>query len=217
MQVDIRGNPYGLLAAHPVAPLVSLHHLDYVDPIFPNMTRIDSVRKLVMAYKTDPGRTLQRSFCYDPKRNWSVSVSWGYSVELYPFLPTARELETAFKTFKTWRSRSDGPFTFNTRPVNSDPCGKPILYFLDRVDDVGGGQTRSSYKRYVDVSGKECERLDYAPALAVQNVDVSAPQFMPHLWRKVRDFSAAIRLLFFCSVFCCQYFTRNILLPPCNI
>jgi len=30
MQVDIRGDAYGMLAAHPVAPLVSLHHLDHI-------------------------------------------------------------------------------------------------------------------------------------------------------------------------------------------
>ncbi|XP_061360930.1 uncharacterized protein LOC133304871 [Gastrolobium bilobum] len=184
-QVDIRGNPYGLLAAHPVAPLVSLHHLDYVDPMFPNMNRVDSAKKLVTAaYKTDPGRTLQRSFCYDLRRNWSVSVSWGYSVELYPFLPTAKELETTFGTFKTWRSWKNGPFTFNTRPVRNDPCEKPLVYFLDRVDNVGGGQTRSRYRRYVDVSGKECEGVEYTTALAVPYVDVYASHFMQHLWKK---------------------------------
>ncbi|XP_027351296.1 uncharacterized protein LOC113862408 [Abrus precatorius] len=183
-QVDIRGNPYGLLSAHPVAPLVSLHHLDNVDPIFANMTRIESVRKLVTAYKTDPGRTLQQSFCYDLRRNWSVSVSWGFTVQLYPFLATAKELETALRTFDTWRSWSDGPFTFNTRPVSSDPCQKPLLYFMDRVQSVGGDQTRSTYQRYVDVSEKKCGRAEYDRALAVQYVDVSASRFMPDLWKK---------------------------------
>ncbi|TKY65990.1 Beta-1,3-glucosyltransferase protein [Spatholobus suberectus] len=181
-QVDIRGNPYGLLAAHPVAPLVSLHHLDYVDPIFPNMTRVDSVKKLITAYKTDPGRTLQRSFCYDLRRNWTVSVSWGYSVELYPSLRTVKELETAFRTFYTWRSWSDGPFTFNTRPVSGDPCERPLLYLLDRVRTVGGDKTRTMYRR--NGSWKECGRDDYARALAVQHVDVSASHFMRDLWKK---------------------------------
>ncbi|KAE9618087.1 hypothetical protein Lal_00041894 [Lupinus albus] len=181
-QVDIRGNPYGLLASHPVAPLVSLHHLNYVDPIFPNMTRLNSIEKLVTAYKTDPGRTLQHSFCYDVNRNWSISISWGYSLELYPYLATAKELETAFRTFKTWRSWQDEPFTFNTRPVSNDPCQKPLVYFLDRVGNMGGSMTRSTYKRYVDYFGKECERNKHA--LAVQYVDVSASHFMPHLWKK---------------------------------
>ncbi|RDX63799.1 hypothetical protein CR513_57728, partial [Mucuna pruriens] len=183
-QVDIRGNPYGLLAAHPVAPLVSLHHLDYVHPLFPNMTRVDSVRKLFTAYKTDPGRTLQHSFCYDLRRNWSVSVSWGYSVELYPSILTAKDLETAFRTFHTWRSWSDGPFTFNTRPVNTDPCETPLVYVMDRVRNVSRDKTRSTYRRYIDDSRKECERANYARALAVQYVDVYASHFEPDLWKK---------------------------------
>nr|KYP51769.1 hypothetical protein KK1_026430 [Cajanus cajan] len=183
-QVDIHGNPYGLLAAHPVAPLVSLHHLDYVDPIFPNMDRVDAVKKLITAYELDPGRALQKSFCYDLRRNWSVSVSWGYAVELYPSLPTAKDLEMAFRTFDTWRSSSDGPFTFNTRPVSGDTCEKPLGYMLDRVRSAGGDKTRSSYKRHFDVSGKECSRGEYARALAVQYVDVSAPRFSKDLWKK---------------------------------
>ncbi|KAJ6362983.1 hypothetical protein OIU78_003220 [Salix suchowensis] len=89
-QVDIRGDPYGLLAAHPLAPLVSLHHLDYVQPIFPELNRIDSVKKLISSYKMDPGRTLQHSFCYDLTRNWTVSASWGYTIQIHPSLITAK-------------------------------------------------------------------------------------------------------------------------------
>ncbi|KAI4354550.1 hypothetical protein L6164_003402 [Bauhinia variegata] len=183
-QVDIRGSPYGLLAGHPVAPLVSLHHLDYVEPIFPNMTREDSVKKLVITYKTDPGRILQQSYCYDLRRNWSVSVSWGYSVQLYPSLMTAKKLETAFRTFQTWRTWSNDPFTFNTRPMSENPCERPLVFFLDRVESVDGGETRGSYVRYVDVSQKECDREEYVPALAVQYVNVSASHFLSDLWKK---------------------------------
>lgn len=46
-QPDIWGSPYGLLAAHSVTPLVSLHHLDYVKSISPNVTRMDSVKKFL--------------------------------------------------------------------------------------------------------------------------------------------------------------------------
>jgi len=176
-----------LLASHPVAPLVSLHHLDYVDPIFPGMTRVDAVKKLVTAYKTDTGRALQKSFCYDLRRNWSVSVSWGYSVEIYPSLRTAKELETAFRTFRTWRSWSDGPFTFNTRTLSSDPCEKPVVYMLDRVLSLDGDMTRSIYRRLENSPGNVCTRDDYAQALDVQYVDVFASRFTPDVWKKVCD------------------------------
>ncbi|GAV89860.1 DUF604 domain-containing protein, partial [Cephalotus follicularis] len=102
-QFDIRGNPYGLLSAHPMTPLVSLHHLDYVDPIFPNQTRINSLKSLMGAYRVDPNRILQQSICYYQKRNWSISVAWGYSIQLYPMLLPAFKLEVALQTFKTWR------------------------------------------------------------------------------------------------------------------
>ncbi|MED6199787.1 hypothetical protein PIB30_079133 [Stylosanthes scabra] len=180
-QVDIRGNPYGLLAAHPVAPLVSLHHLDYVDPIFPNLNRSHSIQKLVNTYKTDPGRMLQKSFCYDPLRNWTVSVSWGYSVELYPSLVTAKDLEMAFGTFQTWSTRRSEPFTLNTRPVSNDPCVMPLVYFLDDVGKAGLGESRSRYKRN---GGEECQRDEYKEPLAVQYVDVFASRFTQEMWIK---------------------------------
>ncbi|PON90824.1 hypothetical protein TorRG33x02_134620 [Trema orientale] len=183
-QLDIRGDPYGVLAAHPVAPLVSFHHLDYLQPLFPNLTRIDSLRKLVGAYEADPGRTLQQTLCYDLRRNWSVSVSWGYTVQLYPSLVTAKELGTAWLTFKSWRTRNPGPFTFNTRPVSPDPCEKPGLYFLDGIVRTGAGRTVTTYKRHVHYSENVCDRVDYTPALAIESIKVSAPQFNPDWWNK---------------------------------
>ncbi|XP_030450012.1 uncharacterized protein LOC115672356 [Syzygium oleosum] len=182
-QVDIRGNPYGLLAAHPLAPLVSLHHLDYVDPIFPGLDQIESLKKLRTAFESDPGRTLQHSFCYDLARNWSVSVSWGYTVQLYPSLLTAKELETAIQTFQTWRSWSNEPFTFNTRQVGPNPCEQPVVYFLDRVHRVGDGQMLTTYVR-PSVDENDCDLPQYAPALAVQSFNVSSSTFRPNMWKK---------------------------------
>ncbi|KAF8402969.1 hypothetical protein HHK36_011062 [Tetracentron sinense] len=182
-QVDIRGDPYGLLAAHPVAPLVSLHHLDYVKPLFPNGTQLESLRSLISAYRVDPGRTLQQSFCYDLKRNWSVSVAWGYTAQIYPWLLTAKELETPLQTFQTWKSWSNEPFAFNTRPLSPDPCERPIIYFLDRVQEVGAGETLSSYKRFVAEPVKDCDRADYISAF-LQTVNVSATNMEPHEWKK---------------------------------
>ncbi|CAL5389707.1 unnamed protein product [Camellia sinensis] len=183
-QVDVRGDPYGLLAAHPVAPLVSLHHLDYVQALFPGLTQIDSLKKLIQVYNLDPGRILQQSFCYDLSRNWSISVSWGYTVQLYPTLVLAKELETPFQTFVSWRSWSQEPFTFNTRVMSSDPCERPVIYFLDQVEEVEMGQTRTTYKRFLGESRKECGQEDYVPVLSVEFVTVLAATFQPDMWKK---------------------------------
>ncbi|KAE8684796.1 ribulose bisphosphate carboxylase/oxygenase activase 1 [Hibiscus syriacus] len=181
-QVDIRGNPYGLLAAHPLAPLVSLHHLEYVEPIFPGMTRIESLKKLIAAYEKDPSRALQHSFCYDLKRNRSVSVSWGYTAQLYPYLDTPKKLETAFSTFQSWRTRKNGPFTFNTRPVEKDPCERPVTYFLDRAESVKGDRTLTRYARHVEESVKECERPDHTRASGVKFIGVLSAKLDPAIW-----------------------------------
>ncbi|XP_050230523.1 uncharacterized protein LOC126679516 [Mercurialis annua] len=174
-QLDIRGNPYGLLAAHPLAPLVSLHHLDYVHSIFPGMNRVDSLRKLVKPYQMDPGRMLQHTICHDLTRNWSVSVSWGYTIQLYPSIVTAKQLETAFQTFQTWRSWSNDPFTFNTRPMSKDPCERPVVYFLDGIVEnvVGQGQGLTRYKRHVEDGETSCDRPEYGGVETVQFINVT--------------------------------------------
>ncbi|XP_022859773.1 uncharacterized protein LOC111380439, partial [Olea europaea var. sylvestris] len=185
-QFDIRGNLYGLLAAHPLAPLVSLHHLDYVQPLFPGMSRIDSVKKLVEAYKKDPSRAVQLCFCYDLSRNWSISISWGYTVQLYPTLVTAKDLSTPLQSFLTWGSWGEEPFTFNTRAMNLEPCRRPVIYYYDGVDNLGNGQTLTSYRRPVsEMRRKQCDNKGYASAYAIKMFNVTTEVFDPELWKKV--------------------------------
>ncbi|XP_023552436.1 uncharacterized protein LOC111810092 [Cucurbita pepo subsp. pepo] len=183
-QFDIRGQPYGILAAHPVAPLVSLHHLDSVEPLFPNKTRIDSLKLLMEAYRVDSSRIIQQSVCYDRRRKWSVSIAWGYTVQIYPFLVTATDLEIPFQTFKTWRSWSNGPFSFNARPVSADPCWRPVVYFLKGVQEVDTRGTKTSYKRFVAKDEKVCDRQDYGRVMAVKEVTVSSMKMDTQLWMK---------------------------------
>ncbi|XP_052177921.1 uncharacterized protein LOC127791834 isoform X2 [Diospyros lotus] len=54
-QVDIRGDIFGLLSAHPLSPLLSLHHFEALEPIFPNMTRNQAFEHLFKAVNVDPG------------------------------------------------------------------------------------------------------------------------------------------------------------------
>ncbi|KAE7996733.1 hypothetical protein FH972_001429 [Carpinus fangiana] len=184
-QFDIRGDPYGILAAHPQTPLLSLHHLDYLKPIFPNQTQIESVKSLMDAYRVDPTRILQQSFCYNHRRKWSVSIAWGYTIQIYTSFLTAKDLQRPLLTFKTWRTWKDGPFTFNTRPVSSDPCEQPVTYFLDKVQEVGKSGTVTTYRRYVANQGKNCDTADHARAMAVQSIRVSSMKMDPEHWKKV--------------------------------
>ncbi|KAL0426304.1 UNVERIFIED_CONTAM: hypothetical protein Slati_2805200 [Sesamum latifolium] len=183
-QMDIRGSPFGLLSAHPLAPLVSLHHLDYVQSLFPGTNRVDSVKRLIQAYKSDPSRTLQQSFCYDPTRNWSISVSWGYNVQLYPFLVTAKDMSTPLQTFLTWGSWSQEPFTFNTRVMSLKPCERPIIFYFDRVKGFGYGRTLTRYRRPRPENRRQCDDENYAAAYSVKEFNVSAPILHPRIWNK---------------------------------
>ncbi|TXG49823.1 hypothetical protein EZV62_025698 [Acer yangbiense] len=183
-QMDIRGDPYGLLAAHPMAPLVSLHHVEYLDSLFPSWNRIDSLKILMSAYRVDPNRILQQSICYDTKRKWSLSISWGYTVQIYPLLLSANNLAMPLQTFKTWRSWSDGPFVFNTRHVSNDPCQHPVVYFLDQAEKVGRTGTQTIYSQFGPKFGKGCDRPEYRKAMAIKKIVVSSLKMDPEYWLK---------------------------------
>ncbi|XP_076929200.1 uncharacterized protein LOC143593460, partial [Bidens hawaiensis] len=143
-QMDIRGDAYGLLAAHPMTPLISLHHLDYINPLLPNLTKYESLDTLIQTYRLDPPRAMQQSFCYH--NTWSISVSWGYTVQIYPALLRAQELAMPLQTFFTWSSFKDGPFTFNTRPMSTNSCERPAIYYISRVQEAQN-DTMTTYMR----------------------------------------------------------------------
>lgn len=182
-QLDIRGNPCGLLAAHPLVPLVSLHHLDQLTPLFPYQTRINSMKKLISAYHIDPARIVQQSFCYDHKRRWSISISWGYTIQIYTTLLIAADLQMPLQTFRTWRSSSNGPFIFNTRPMSSVPCQRPAMFFLDQVTKVGRSGSITIYKR---IEGKETCKKTCISNVEVQRIKVSALKLDPEYWKMYR-------------------------------
>ncbi|KAL0919644.1 hypothetical protein M5K25_011755 [Dendrobium thyrsiflorum] len=189
-QVDLRGDIYGLLAAHPIAPLLSLHHLDYVPPISPLFhSRLQALRSLINATRADQPRALQQSFCYLHHRrlNWSISVSWGYTAQLYPWLLSPKELEVPIRTFRTWKTSDTRHFTFNTRELglSSRPCERPLRYFLEGVEDGREG-TVTEYRRHGwgDDGKESCEKLGFEAMGVVEKVRVTASKMDPMQWRK---------------------------------
>lgn len=152
MQYDVYGNLLGLLGAHPVTPLVSLHHLDVVDPIFPGKTRAESLRQLFQSVKMDSASIVQQSICYDKKRNWSISIAWGYVIQIIKGVMSPRELEKPSRTFLNWYKRADyTAYAFNTRPVTRQPCQKPYYFYINSVKyDRKRGQTLGIYTFHND-------------------------------------------------------------------
>ncbi|WOG87454.1 hypothetical protein DCAR_0206679 [Daucus carota subsp. sativus] len=134
-QIDLQHDISGLLSAHPQTPLLSLHHLELVEPIFPSMSRYDSVNHLMKVAKIDQPRLLQQSVCYLKENNWTFSISWGYSSQIYEKIITPSVLQRPLQTFshRVWKGPKV-PFMFNTRGVPGDPCEAPHVFFLDSVE-----------------------------------------------------------------------------------
>uniref|UniRef100_A0A0D3FGQ9 Uncharacterized protein n=1 Tax=Oryza barthii TaxID=65489 RepID=A0A0D3FGQ9_9ORYZ len=175
-----------MLAAHPLAPLVSLHHLDHIEPISPggqHGSPLDAARRLVRASRLDPARSLQQAFCYQrgPRYTWSVSVSWGYTVQLYPWAVAPHELEVPLRT-----RGGRGPM------ARDDACAQPAVFFLSaaRNDTSSRGRGRSratmtEYTRRVAKPGaKECDRPSFLAASTVHTVRVFAPKMSPNEWTR---------------------------------
>ncbi|KAI9193947.1 hypothetical protein LWI28_001615 [Acer negundo] len=133
-QCDLYGNLFGLLSAHPIAPLLSIHHLDLLEPIFPDLDRVEAVRHFLESVKLDSASIIQQSICYDNSKFWSISVSWGYVVQIFRNVVSPRELERPTRTFLNWYPRADyKAYSFNTRPVPKNPCQKPFIFYMEMV------------------------------------------------------------------------------------
>ncbi|KAI9081919.1 hypothetical protein K1719_036181 [Acacia pycnantha] len=133
-QYDVYGDLLGLLGSHPVAPLVTLHHLDVVEPIIPRMSRVRGIQRLMESVRHDSASVMQQSICYDKNKSWSISVSWGYVVQVWRGILSPREIETPSRTFLNWYKRADyTAYTFNTRPVFRHPCQKPFVFYMGKT------------------------------------------------------------------------------------
>lgn len=183
-QYDVYGNLFGLLAAHPVTPLVSLHHLDVVEPIFPNVTRVQALQRLTMPMKLDSAGLMQQSICYDKSKSWTISVSWGFAVQVFRGVFSPREIEMPSRTFLNWYKRADyKAYAFNTRPVSRNPCQKPFVFYVSKARfDPSLNLTVSEYARH-RVPHPACKWKMADPT----NLDVIVVHKKPdpHLWERV--------------------------------
>ncbi|KAI8526160.1 hypothetical protein RHMOL_Rhmol13G0287500 [Rhododendron molle] len=157
-QIDLKGDISGLLSSHPQTPLMSLHHFDKVDPIFPSMDRFQSAEHLMKSAKVDQSRLLQQTICYHRPTNWSFSVSWGYSAHIYEKVLPKSILKRPLETFRPWKKGLTPPFyMFNTRlPPFKDPCNAPHVFFMESVENFGRNQIVSTYVRSSPQGSPNC-------------------------------------------------------------
>lgn len=210
MQFDVYGNLFGLLAAHPVRPLVSLHHLDLLKPIFPNMGWVESLERLRGPMALDSAGLMQQSMCYDKHHRWTVSVSWGFVVQIIRGFVNARDMEIPARSALNWyRNFDKNGYTFNTRPLYEHKCQKPLVYYVSKARlDLNTNKTVTEYVLDRTQSPK-CEWKIANPSW-IQKVEVhKRPD--PHLWDKVNfnvfiymhthmDLYCFITLIFFSQI-----------------
>lgn len=148
-QFDVRGNAFGLLAAHPLTPLVSLHHIDNIDPIFPSMTTSKAMQHLFHAANVDPQRILQQTVCYDRWSSWTVSVSWGYAIQAYSKPVSLPDVLPVPETFRQWKRGNvlAGVYTFNTKKFHPHPCQRPTIFYLNSVSSTKHGIIETVYNK----------------------------------------------------------------------
>ncbi|KAH6819618.1 hypothetical protein C2S51_003221 [Perilla frutescens var. frutescens] len=174
-QIDLRGNLSGFLSSHPKSPLISLHHLDAVEPIFPDMDRYEAARHLMKAAAADQPRMLQQTICHHRQSNWSISVSWGYSAHIYERIIPRSRLQLPLETFEPWSSTSRPRplYMFNTRLPSNNSCEAPHVFFFkevrNKVVSMHKGSILTTYSR-------------------------AAPRGMPPCAKNTADFISEIRV-----------------------
>ena len=147
------------------------------------MDRVQALQRLKEPMKLDPYGLAQQSICYDQARSWTVSVSWGYAVQIFRGIFSAREMETPARTFLNWYKRADyTSYPFNTRPVSRNACQKPFVYFLSKA--VLNDHTNETVSEYVrTLPNPEC-KWKMADPSEIHRVEVYKKPG-PHLWDKV--------------------------------
>ncbi|XP_078447812.1 beta-1,3-n-acetylglucosaminyltransferase radical fringe protein, putative (DUF604) [Wolffia australiana] len=169
-QWDVRGNVHGLLAAHPITPFISIHHLEAVNPLYPGLGHLESLQLFSKAMNTDHSSFLQRSVCYERRSKLTFAVSLGYVVQVFPYVVLPRDLERSEITYIAWNYMGGkNEFDFDTRDSYQSLCKKPILFFLEDIWK-NGSVTTGSYLRAKEKDEFKRKVLCFPRAFPLPNV-----------------------------------------------
>ncbi|CAM6104865.1 unnamed protein product [Calypogeia fissa] len=174
-QFDVRGDAQGLLSAHPLTPIISLHHLEAIYPLFPNHTRPEALAHLTEALSVSPYDIFQQAICYDSGKNWSFSVSSGYVINVYKGFIPPTQLEVPTITFLSWhRRRESYAFPFSTQPRAREICEEPSSYYMEQANGRAGGSIQISYKKNERINRTKVCQQKLLPMSLVENIFVES-------------------------------------------
>ncbi|CAN8302150.1 unnamed protein product [Cochlearia groenlandica] len=177
-QMDLRGDLSGYLSSHTTSPLLSIHHFQAVQPLFPGMSRPGSVLHIMNAANVDQSRMFQQSICHVRDRKWTFSVSWGYSAHIYEKILTRSYLRRPIETFAPWIRQRHPPFyMFNTRPVSRNPCYAPHWFFFDSIKQENESVV-TSYTRKFPRNMTSCSLSGADPIALIRVFSTKTPKQM---------------------------------------
>ena len=206
LQIDLHRDISGFLSALPHTPLLTLHHIDAIDPIFPSINRPESVAHLMKAAKVDQSRLLQQSVCYFKRSNWTFSVSWGYSVQIYEDIIPPSILHKPIATFIPWKKGANPPYMFNARPPSTNPCEAPHALFFGGVEEARANHFVTSYTQRSQRGLGTCSSSGNHSAEFISKIYVLSP--MEKLewvsWSK-----SSLPVLSFIVEFACFHLVQN--------
>ena len=118
------------------------------------MSTEKSLQHLFEAVHVDSERILQQTVCYEKKLSWTISVSWGYAVQVFQNNMLLPEVVRVEKTFRQWLPGNvlKGIYNFNTRELHPDPCKRSTIFYLDEVSSAKDGSISSYKKNFQDCS-----------------------------------------------------------------
>ncbi|KAM7251077.1 hypothetical protein ACFE04_022960 [Oxalis oulophora] len=87
-----------------------------------------------------------QTVCYDRWFSWTISVSWGYAVQVFGNHIFLGDVLPVQETFMPWKSEPllSRVFTFDIRNIQDDPCRRPTIFYFDGVDSSRNDRCRKS-------------------------------------------------------------------------
>lgn len=118
------------------------------------MTTSKSLQHLFEAASVDSERILQQTVCYDKQSSRTISVSWGYAVQVFQNNELLPNILRGRETFRPWRENLPfaGVYTFSTTKIQKDSCERPTIFYLDNVSSGKDGIVSNYTKSFRNCS-----------------------------------------------------------------